>query len=89
MTLADSFAVHELLLPNETQSALAQATEDTLEAELVGDDLRPDGDGVWRNVLTEGNGKSKRGWAVHAGPIEHRSECILCTSPGFHELTSV
>jgi len=37
-------------------------------------DLRADEEGVWPGILPVGSGRGGRGWAVQAGPIEHRGE---------------
>lgn len=62
--------------------------------EAVGEDIRCDEDGVWRGVVKEGNGKNGRGWAVSAGPLEHRGEFWLamleypCLSCRIHPIGS-
>ena len=67
------FAVHEVLLSNESPSAGA-SEEELLGNEVPGQDLRPDDTGIWRDVVAQGSGHSGKGWGVHAGPIEHRGE---------------
>jgi ribonuclease Z len=69
--LSGVFAVHELL--HEGATASVGCEEKELHAnEAVGLDIPVDSDGVWRSVLGEGAGPNKKGWAVQAGPIEHR-----------------
>ena len=48
--------------------------------EAVGQDIRVEKDGVWRNVMSEGVGKGGKSWAVSAGPIEHRGVLISATT---------
>ncbi|WWD19098.1 hypothetical protein CI109_103556 [Kwoniella shandongensis] len=69
--LAGVFAVHELFQDGEGPSVGCEE-EDLHPNEAVGMDLRADNEGVWKEILAEGNGKSGRGWSVSAGPIEHR-----------------
>jgi len=73
VNLAGVFAVHELLHDGTKPSAQCEV-DDLHENEAVGMDIPVDKDGVWRQVLTEGNGHGRKGWAVSAGPIEHRGE---------------
>ncbi|ORX38521.1 beta-lactamase-like protein [Kockovaella imperatae] len=65
------FAVHELLLPTE-ESSVPTSQDDLLGNEVAGRDLYPDEQGVWRCIVPEGSRNAGKGWAVHAGPIEHR-----------------
>ena len=71
MTLSGCFAVHELFSEGESPSCNCHA-ENLYVNEAVGMDLLPDDDGVWRHILQEENGAKNKGWAVSAGPIEHR-----------------
>jgi ribonuclease Z len=65
-TLVGKYAVHELLKGDEQPSA--SCSEDQLhESEQPGTDFIADEDGLWRNILTEGD------WSVDAGQIVHRS----------------
>ncbi|ODN92673.1 ribonuclease Z [Cryptococcus wingfieldii CBS 7118] len=73
--LSGVFAVHEILHEGEEPSA-ACGVEDIHTNEAVGSDFRTDSDGVWRDVLQEGNGKGGKGWKVEAGPIHHRIPCL-------------
>lgn len=77
MTLAGAYAVHEI--SPEGESSATCNVEDLHPNEAVGRDIAADADGVWRAVLSEGNGKQKKGWAVSAGPIKHRGGCSLMT----------
>lgn len=72
MTLAGAFAIHELLEPNETSGSAPCASDDLHTNEAVGSDIAPNADGVWRDVLVQGQGKNGKGWGVSAGPIKHR-----------------
>lgn len=67
------YAVHELLEGDEDCSVLCEE-EDLHVNEAVGKDLHPNEDGVWPDVLLQGNCKSGKGWGVDAGPIIHRGE---------------
>ena len=73
VNLAGVFAVHELLHEGTTPS-VGCGVDEIHGNEAVGMDIPVDKDGVWRQVLEEGNGHGRKGWAVGAGPIEHRSE---------------
>ncbi|GAA5993280.1 hypothetical protein JCM10908_001409 [Rhodotorula pacifica] len=68
--LSRPYTVHELLFPDETpydDNAKLHPSERT------GRDVRPDGEGFWREVVTaeEGGGVS-----VSAGPIQHTIRCL-------------
>ena len=71
VTLAGAYAVHELLSPQSNPSA-ACGVKDLHVNEAVGMDVRADAEGVWDSFMCEGNGRVGKGWAVSAGPIEHR-----------------
>jgi ribonuclease Z len=75
VNLAGVFAVHELLHDGAISSA-GCGVDDLHENEAVGMDIAVGKDGVWRQVLEEGNRHGRKGWAVSAGPIEHRGESI-------------
>lgn len=77
VALSGAYAIHELLHEGTRQS-VGCAEEDLHPNEAVGLDIPVDEDGVWRQVLAEGNGKNGKGWAVRAGPIEHRGEAVPC-----------
>ena len=80
MNLSGVFAVHELLHEGTTPSVGCELDE-IHGNEAVGMDIPVDKDGVWRQVLQEGNGHGRKGWAVGAGPIEHRGELSLSNGP--------
>jgi len=73
VNLSGVFAVHELLHEGTTPS-VGCGVDEIHGNEGVGMDIPVDKDGVWRQVLEEGNGHGRKGWAVGAGPIEHRGE---------------
>ena len=73
VNLSGIFAVHELLHEGTTPS-VGCGVDEIHGNEAVGMDIPVDKDGVWMHVLQEGNGHGRKGWAVGAGPIEHRSE---------------
>ncbi|KAK8854758.1 hypothetical protein IAR55_003497 [Kwoniella newhampshirensis] len=70
-TLAGAYAVHELIENGQDPSA-GCGDADLYTNEAVGMDLYANDEGVWRDILPEGNGKGGKGWSVSAGPIEHR-----------------
>ena len=72
MTLGGAYAVHELLYEGETEGSVPCDADDLHVNEAVGKDIHVDQDGVWRELLQEGQAKNGKGWAVSAGPIEHR-----------------
>ena len=76
VNLAGAFAVHELLYDGEDEGSVPCRADDLHANEAVGMDLHADKEGVWRQVLIEGQGKNGKGWGVSAGPIEHRGESI-------------
>lgn len=65
--------MHELLEPGDKPSVDCVGEELPVN-EAVGEDIMCVEDGVWRDILRQGNGKSGRGWGVSAGPLEHRGE---------------
>lgn len=75
VNLSGVFAVHELLHDGALPS-VGCGVDDLHENEAVGKDILVDKDGVWRQVLEEGNGHGRKGWAVSAGPIEHRGKSV-------------
>jgi ribonuclease Z len=63
--LRGRYAVHELLGPSEQPSITCET--DLLHVnENPGNNIRSDGQGLWRNVVTD------KDWTVHAGPLQHR-----------------
>ncbi|RXK41148.1 hypothetical protein M231_01551 [Tremella mesenterica] len=69
LILRGAYAVHELF----TDTPSVGCSEEELHVnEAVGMDLSADENGVCENILLEGNGKQGKGWAVSAGPIDHR-----------------
>ncbi|WWC93802.1 hypothetical protein V866_000638 [Kwoniella sp. B9012] len=71
INLAGVFAIHEILEQGEEPSV--DCEEESLHSnEAVGKDFVANDDGVWENLLQQGNGKSGKGWSVKAGPIHHR-----------------
>ena len=63
--LRGRYAVHELLGPSDEPSISCET--DLLHVnENPGKDIRPDEQGLWRNVVSD------RDWTVHAGPLQHR-----------------
>lgn len=75
-TLGGAYAVHELLLDGDLSGSVPCDAEDLHVNEAVGLDIRADESGVWRGVMSEGQGKNGKGWAVSAGPIEHRGNVV-------------
>lgn len=75
MTLSGVFAVHEMILSGSSPSVTCNE-EELLTNEGVGTDFRADEDGVWPNIVVEGNGRNAKGWSVSAGPIEHRGKSM-------------
>jgi hypothetical protein len=72
--LAGAYAVHELL-PNGDEASCSCNEEELHPNEAVGRNLKTSQEGVWEEILAEGGGRG-RGWAVRAGPIEHRGELL-------------
>lgn len=68
------------MLEHEEEGSAPCDEESLPPNEAVGLDLKPDAEGVWRDVLTEGNGKSGRGWNVSAGPLQHRGVSQLVSN---------
>lgn len=81
VALSGAYAVHELL-HGDTRPSVGCAEDDLHPNEAVGQDIPVDKDGVWRSVLAEGNGKNGKGWAVRAGPIEHRGKLDVFEGEG-------
>ncbi|WWC90691.1 uncharacterized protein L201_005628 [Kwoniella dendrophila CBS 6074] len=73
INLAGVFAVHEILEQGEESSVHCEE-EDLHANEAVGIDFIANDNGVWENILEQGNstGKGSKGWSVKAGPIHHR-----------------
>ena len=69
VTLAGAYAVHELLYEDEAEASVSCGGDELHVNEAVGQDIRVEKDGVWRNVMPEGVGKGGKSWAVSAGPI--------------------
>ncbi|OCF39038.1 ribonuclease Z [Kwoniella heveanensis CBS 569] len=77
VNLSGVYAVHELMSKEEENKPSVGCGVEELHAnEAVGMDLVADKDGVWRDVLVEGNGRSGKGWGVSAGPIHHRVPAV-------------
>lgn len=63
--LRGRYAVHELLEPSDAPSISCEV--DLLHSnENPGNDIRPDEQGLWQNVVSD------KDWTVHAGPLRHR-----------------
>jgi ribonuclease Z len=63
--LRGRYAVHELLGPSDEPSISCET--DLLHLnENPGSDIRPDEQGLWKNVVSDND------WTVHAGPLQHR-----------------
>ncbi|WVR00023.1 hypothetical protein IAU59_007165 [Kwoniella sp. CBS 9459] len=75
VNLSGVYAVHELMSQEEKVS-IGCGVEELHPNEGVGMDLVADEDGVWRDFLVEGNGRSGKGWGVSAGPIRHRVPAV-------------
>ncbi|WWC63315.1 uncharacterized protein I303_105915 [Kwoniella dejecticola CBS 10117] len=71
INLAGVYAVHEILEQGEAPSTKCEE-EDLHSNEAVGVDFVANEDGVWEDILQQGNGKGGKGWSVKAGPIHHR-----------------
>ncbi|WVW85597.1 hypothetical protein I302_107635 [Kwoniella bestiolae CBS 10118] len=71
INLAGVFAIHEILEQGE-QPSLDCEEENLHSNEAVGMDFVANGDGVWEDILQQGNGRGGKGWSVKAGPIHHR-----------------
>jgi len=67
--LRGRYAVHELLGPSDEPSISCEL--DLLHVnENPGNDIRPDEQGLWRNVVSD------KDWTVHAGPLQHRAPAV-------------
>jgi ribonuclease Z len=86
LTAVNLSGVHELLHEGTTPS-VGCGVDEIHGNEAVGMDIPVDKDGVWRQVLEEGNGHGRKGWAVGAGPIEHRGEPSPFKGPGTELMT--
>jgi ribonuclease Z len=73
VTLAGAYAVHEVVPAGETASCTCTA-QDLHVNEAVGQDLYPNVEGVWENIVDEALYKGQKGWSVSAGPLVHRGE---------------
>lgn len=63
--LRGRYAVHEVLGPSDEPSVACE--RDILHLnESPGDDIRPDDQGLWKNLVSD------KDWTVHAGPLQHR-----------------
>ena len=63
--LRGRYAVHELLGPGDEPSVTCERNLLHVN-ENPGNDIRPDEQGLWRNVVSD------KDWTVHAGPLQHR-----------------
>jgi ribonuclease Z len=86
VNLGGAYAVHELY-EQGGQPSVPCGEVDLHTNEAAGMDLDADQNGVWRDILIEGNGKHRKGWNVSAGPIDHRGECSF--RPRLSDLISI
>jgi len=89
VTLAGAFAVHELLYEDEAEASVSCPAGELHVNEAVGQDIRVGSDGVWRDVMREGEGKGGKSWNVSAGPIEHRGKLNICALAKYSERSRV